>query len=455
MKKLLFSMAFLSLTGLSFAQKKGIKFEQGQTWEEIKAKAKIENKYLFVDVFATWCGPCKAMDEEVFPNEELGKFMNERFISVKVQMDSNKIDTNQINSWFQIAHQMAKEYGVKCYPTYLFFDSNGVAVHKFTGQLDDTTFKKVALSALNPKKQYYNLMKAYRNKMLDYGQMPGLSRLSKHLGEGMDAKQIAEDYIVNYLCKLKAEEFFSKDNLTFVTNEGVDSFNSGSRAFSLIYKNPEKTDRIMGKAGFAQNMICWVIKKEELYDKLWNQDRKANTEQPDWKSLRAIISKRYTSHYADSLLLPTQLLFYQIEKNWEEYVRYVETAFKQYPPRREGRKFASAVGVNPYSAGTDAWALNEVAWKLFLNTDKLELLERGLAYSEFSIDLDIPKSGNLNQYLDTKANLLYKLGRVKEAIATEEKAIRDPFSTIFVKEYEHTLLKMRLGEATWPVLVTK
>jgi thiol:disulfide interchange protein len=44
---------------------KGINFENNLSWEQVKEKAKAENKYIFVDCYATWCGPCKAMDKEV------------------------------------------------------------------------------------------------------------------------------------------------------------------------------------------------------------------------------------------------------------------------------------------------------------------------------------------------------------------------------------------------------
>lgn len=48
---------------------KGTVFEKG-TLKELLAKAAKEKKYLFVDVYATWCGPCKAMATQVFPQEK-------------------------------------------------------------------------------------------------------------------------------------------------------------------------------------------------------------------------------------------------------------------------------------------------------------------------------------------------------------------------------------------------
>jgi thiol:disulfide interchange protein len=38
---------------------KGIQFVHNLSWQEILQKARAENKYVFVDCYATWCGPCK------------------------------------------------------------------------------------------------------------------------------------------------------------------------------------------------------------------------------------------------------------------------------------------------------------------------------------------------------------------------------------------------------------
>ncbi len=45
------------------SKKSEIVFSQGMTWNEIKQKAKQENKYLFLDCYTTWCGPCREMDK--------------------------------------------------------------------------------------------------------------------------------------------------------------------------------------------------------------------------------------------------------------------------------------------------------------------------------------------------------------------------------------------------------
>lgn len=109
-------MAFLSLS--SFAQ--GIEFEHG-TFAEALAKAKKENKLLFVDYYTTWCGPCKMMSKNIFPKDEVGKYFNEKFISLK--MDAEKGE----------GPDLAKKYKVSGYPTMIYFDSEGKEIKRLTG----------------------------------------------------------------------------------------------------------------------------------------------------------------------------------------------------------------------------------------------------------------------------------------------------------------------------------
>lgn len=51
----------------------GIQFFHG-TWAEALAKSKAENKLIFLDAYATWCGPCKMMKRLTFTNAEVIEF---------------------------------------------------------------------------------------------------------------------------------------------------------------------------------------------------------------------------------------------------------------------------------------------------------------------------------------------------------------------------------------------
>ncbi|MDQ0782562.1 thioredoxin domain-containing protein [Chryseobacterium sp. W4I1] len=77
MKKLaIFSSLFIA--ALAWAQ--GIKFEDSN-FATILAKAKKENKLIFIDAYASWCGPCKLMVKNIFPLQTVGDFYNSHFIN--------------------------------------------------------------------------------------------------------------------------------------------------------------------------------------------------------------------------------------------------------------------------------------------------------------------------------------------------------------------------------------
>ena len=76
LQKLLVFVFFLPMVFHTEAQ--GIEFEHG-TWAEALAKAQKEDKMIFVDGYAVWCGPCKMLAKNIFPQESVGKFFNENF----------------------------------------------------------------------------------------------------------------------------------------------------------------------------------------------------------------------------------------------------------------------------------------------------------------------------------------------------------------------------------------
>ena len=64
----------------------GGKFRPLSYTEAIELAAK-ENKMVFIDFYTTWCGPCKRMSKEVFPQQEVGEYFNRTFISLKLDAE--------------------------------------------------------------------------------------------------------------------------------------------------------------------------------------------------------------------------------------------------------------------------------------------------------------------------------------------------------------------------------
>ena len=54
---------WLCATSLAQEQQNGICFHDNKPWKEVLELAQKENKYIFMDCYTSWCGPCKAICE--------------------------------------------------------------------------------------------------------------------------------------------------------------------------------------------------------------------------------------------------------------------------------------------------------------------------------------------------------------------------------------------------------
>src|ERR1700722_15045141 len=161
--------------GLSDSTGGGIFFLHNVSWRDVIQKARDEHKYIFVDCYTTWCGPCKMMDREVYRKDSVGKFMNDQFVSIKLQMDSTAHDIEEIRNWYGIARDFERKYSVTSFPTFLFFDPHGIAVHKVIGAVNADKFIIIGQNALNPKKQYYTVVKNFEPGAIDTAELKGLA----------------------------------------------------------------------------------------------------------------------------------------------------------------------------------------------------------------------------------------------------------------------------------------
>jgi thiol-disulfide isomerase/thioredoxin len=106
--------------GLQIHANAGITFFEG-TYEEALELAKSERKIIFIDAYASWCGPCKVMAKNVFTQAEVGDFYNNNFINLKLDMEKSE------------ATAFKRSFQVTAYPTLFFIDGTEKLVHKLVG----------------------------------------------------------------------------------------------------------------------------------------------------------------------------------------------------------------------------------------------------------------------------------------------------------------------------------
>jgi thiol-disulfide isomerase/thioredoxin len=432
MRQLVVLFVCLSYFFNAESQSQGIKFERGLTWEQIILKAKNESKFVFVDCYATWCKPCKEMDKQVFTDAAIEKLMSERFISVKIQMDSTKSDDKNIRKLFPTARQFEKLYNIAALPTFLFFSSDGKLVHREIGKMEVNRFVSLANDAINPEKQLYTLIEKWKDGQLENNKILQLSETLKKYHEDSLSLEVARDYMLNYLDKLSDNELLQKENLDFL-RQNAKMIRTKDRVFEMLYNDKGKVDNVINNSGYSKRFADYIIYNSEIFPYLMNV--KNNKQKPDWRQLTNQIKSKFSGKDAIKYVIEGKVNWYKDKKDWKNYTKAlfqktkIEDLFKL-----------------PLDEGTIAFYINGRANDFFTYSNKKKELKLALMWSNYAIS---KASSNIASLLDTKANLLYKLKRKDEALRIYKKVIElYPDYTVFYECIQNDLPTW--SKAIWP-----
>lgn len=98
----------------------GIHFQKGN-WQQALDLAKKENKVVFLDIYATWCGPCKQLKKYTFTEKSAGDFFNANFVNMALDGEQEE------------GAALAQKFGIEAYPTLMFVTPEGELITKSPG----------------------------------------------------------------------------------------------------------------------------------------------------------------------------------------------------------------------------------------------------------------------------------------------------------------------------------
>ena len=138
-------MVLALATGVALAQTdfRHISYQKG-----LEA-AKAEGKLLFVDFYTEWCGPCKMMAREVFPQKEVGDYMNAKFVCLKIDAEKGE------------GVELAERYAVDAYPTFVIIGADEKEVGRLVGSSEAAAFIAEVDRMVDPEKSPERLRERY------------------------------------------------------------------------------------------------------------------------------------------------------------------------------------------------------------------------------------------------------------------------------------------------------
>ncbi|WP_176555052.1 thioredoxin family protein [Butyricimonas sp. Marseille-P3923] len=273
MKRMIFIVVFIMPVVFAFGQ--GVNFQE-LNFQQALTKAKAENKYVFVDCYTTWCGPCKQMREHVLTRASAGEYFNPKFVCVEYDMERE-------------GKELGKLFGVRVFPTYLIIHPDGTLYHKLVGSsLSADDFVAKVKKGMEKENSFSYLEKLHVSGRMNNKELRKYYFLLKETAEGERAAEVLRELWTRLTDgdKVQAEYWFLFENREY-KDEG----------FEFVMANLDTLRKNVGAWKvdmFLNQCYSGVINKymDELEKGEWSDKEAAEKEMSDSRELLATIDMK-------------------------------------------------------------------------------------------------------------------------------------------------------------------
>lgn len=427
----------------------GIRFFSG-SWKDVLAEAKKQNKPVFVDIYTTWCGPCKLMAKQAFPDKAVGDLFNANFVSYQIDAEKGEGIT------------IAKQYAITAYPTSLFVSADGSLIQRTIGYGGIKGFLEEATKAVDAAKDPKPI--AVWDKEFVEGNRDA-TFLKGYLAKRAKLGMPNADALETYLTVVPEAEWTTGDNVDAISGNLTTSNSKAFDALLLAAKDMRGDRTRMKSMQTIMQATNMAVQRDERQAKteadlersisnrlkiitmtstrpISASDQQAMTTDvrmnyykrtknvPKYRELATESAKNLMAISADSLKA----------KNAAAYQRFMDQSKMMPDSIKTSPNFVRyAAMMKTIETQQVANKLNGLAWAYFETMTDPADLTKALAWSGRSLELE-----RTSALLDTYAQLLGKLGRKADAIKYEEEALAKAKATgESTEEYEKTLATLR------------
>jgi thiol-disulfide isomerase/thioredoxin len=453
-KPLFLSLLLLLTAGTTFAQ--GIQFENTE-WSQVLSKAKKQNKLVYVDVYTTWCGPCKIMASTIFLVKEVGDKYNDLFINYKIDAEKG----------FGI--DLAKKYKVEGYPTNLYINPRTEeVVYRVMGSTDVSTFLERADIAIAESKDPMS-WQDYEAKLAtgikDAAFLKAYLTKAKRLDKPNDAA--LDVYVAHHLSEppsLDQLRLLLEHANTYSTQATELLLKNREQATKVYPDNPERFDYWLQSLPYAT--LTRAVEKKEIqllaqmdsFSRRYNIVidgpsgilyyyrefyQKAGEPEQAWQA--TITEADYLMALSDEdLLHKDEAAMEQIRESLK-----MQLIRMNVPEDKHESSIAATIEKNPSIQKSVSYnvanALNSAAWQpVERKVNDHSTLSRALKWSERSMTLT-EGSPQWAAIADTYAQLMWLKGDKTAAISMQERAVAQAkqMNPEVAEDLELTLKKMK------------
>lgn len=333
----------ISCIGFLNAQVDFIQVKSSDEMEEVWRLAANENLSVFVDVYASWCGPCKWMDANVFAAVEAGNYMNEGFVNVKMDGES------------PFGSVFARENGLQAYPSLFVFNSEKKLMNMLVGAKPWDQLK----TSLQNTLEFYPVLQLYQSKydseLLSADEYPAYIKALRKMNKEDAAAGVAGHYKT---AMMEEGEWSARDFevLAFLVEPGSDNW-------TVLTRDLGKLNTALGDD------------LEEFIEQAQGQAVLLSVEEHEFTIAEQFISilpelTKGTEIDAEEMETRTHVYYYHYSEDFDQLISYIDSSYAKV------RK------------GDHAWLFQAAADAVFLDSRNQQMTEKGIEWFKTCLELN-------------------------------------------------------------------
>lgn len=299
--KILIACLLLQITGTAWSQEINFKvLNSQQDWLSAREEAENAGKFIFLDIYASWCGPCKMMDAQVYTDTAVYEYFNSSFVNLKVDGES------------EFGMELTSQYNTTAYPSMYFLMPGEQLIHLVLGYREPDALLQIGKNVKEYGMRYYDLTKAFVLNTLTAEESNEFTGLLMKFENSEILSAIASNQVSN----MSEEEILNPVNKSIIMSAGGDL---ESPAVLILLSNAQTVKTSWGAEDFNQFM-----------SEAFNKSLQKAVETRDYLMVEKIAEDFVPVYMADiperipEASLSTRKIYFAALNEWDKYIELVD-----------------------------------------------------------------------------------------------------------------------------------